>query len=174
MPEKNSHCSFCGARLPAAGAWPKQCSVCGNKIYLNPLPVVVVLLPMGSGLVVIRRNIDPSKGTLTLPGGYLDRGETWQEGACRELLEETGIGIKGSEIRLYDVQNGLDDTLVIFGLAEPQPAAALRPFNSEETQEVVLIERPIELGFPMHTEVVKRYFAERADPLKDGPPAITP
>lgn len=165
MPEKNSHCSYCGARLSAASPWPKQCRACGNKIYLNPLPVVVVLLPVNSGLVVIRRNIAPSKGTLTLPGGYLDLGETWQEGARRELLEETGIDIKASGIRLYDVQNGLDDTLVIFGLADPQPATSLRPFNSEETQEVVLIERPIELGFPMHTEIVRRYFAEDAGRL---------
>jgi ADP-ribose pyrophosphatase YjhB (NUDIX family) len=64
---------------------------------------------------------------LTLPGGYLDIGETWQEGARRELLEETGIDIGGERIRLYDVRNGLDDTLVVFGLAEKQPAEVLNP-----------------------------------------------
>ena len=69
----------------------------------------------------------------------------------------------GSEIRLYDVQNGLDETLVVFGLAEQQPRSCLRPFSSEETQEVVLIDRPIELGFAMHTRVVARYFAEQAE-----------
>jgi ADP-ribose pyrophosphatase YjhB (NUDIX family) len=161
MPEKNSHCSFCGNRFPASAPWPRTCPACGNKSYLNPLPVVVVLCPVNNGLVVIRRNIDPRKGTLTLPGGYIDPGETWQEGARREFLEETGIDISGSEIRLYDVQNGLDDTLVIFGLAENQPRAVLKPFTSEETQEVLLIDRPVELGFVMHTRVVARYFAER-------------
>jgi len=162
MPAKNSHCSFCGSRFPASHPWPRTCRSCGNKSYLNPLPVVVVLCPVNNGLIVIRRNIDPQKGTLTLPGGYLDPGETWQEGARRELLEETGIGIDARKIRLYEVMNGLDDTLVIFGLAEAQPTADLKPFSSEETQEVVLIKSPIELGFPMHTEVVKRYFAEKA------------
>jgi ADP-ribose pyrophosphatase YjhB (NUDIX family) len=161
MPEKNSHCSFCGTRFPATVLWPRTCRACGNKTYLNPLPVVVVLLPVNEGLVVIRRNIDPRKGTLTLPGGYIDLGETWQEGARRELLEEAGIDIAGSEIRLYDVQNGLDDTLVIFGLAEKQPGEVLKPFTSAETQEVLLINRPVELGFVMHTRVVARYFAER-------------
>lgn len=160
MPKRNSHCSFCGTRFPVPEPWPLTCRACGNKTYLNPLPVVVVLLPTDNGLVVIRRNIDPQKGTLTLPGGYLDLGETWQEGARRELLEETGIDIAASEIRLYDVQNGLDDTLVIFGLAENQPRAVLKPFTSEETQEVLLIDRPVELGFVMHTRVVARYFAE--------------
>ncbi len=161
MRERNSHCSFCGARFVAAQPWPRRCRACGNTSYLNPPPVVVVLLPVAEGLVVIRRNIEPQKGTLTLPGGYLDVGETWQEGAKRELREETGIEIAGSAIRLYDVMNGLDDTLVIFGLAGRQSAGVLRPFSSAETQEVVLIEEPVELGFPMHTEVVERFFAER-------------
>ncbi len=162
MREKNSHCSFCGTRFSEAGPWPRICAACGNTSYLNPIPVAVVLLPVADGLVVIRRNIEPQKGTLTLPGGYIDLGETWQEGARRELLEETGIDIAGSAISLYDVMNGLDHTLVVFGLAEKQPASVLKPFTSAETQEVVLIEEPIELGFSMHTEVVRRFFAQKA------------
>jgi 8-oxo-dGTP pyrophosphatase MutT (NUDIX family) len=122
--------------------------------------VVVVLLPLGNGLIVIRRNIEPRKGTLNLPGGYLDIGETWQQGALRELHEETGIDITEQEIMLYDVQNGLDNTLVIFGLAKPQPIELFQPFTSAETQEVLLVKEPIELGFPMHTEVMKRFFTE--------------
>jgi len=156
----NSHCSYCGSRYPEAEPWPRHCQSCHNTSYLNPLPVVVVLLPLGNGLIVIRRNIEPRKGTLNLPGGYLDIGETWQQGALRELHEETGIDITEQEIILYDVQNGLDNTLVIFGLAKPQPIELFQPFSSAETQEVLLVKEPIELGFPMHTEVMKRFFTE--------------
>lgn len=158
MIEEHSHCSYCGGKFSAAASWPRTCRACHKTSYRNPLPVVVTLLPIDAGLVVIRRNIEPSKGTLTLPGGYLDIGETWQEGARRELWEETGIAITAEEMTLYDVENGLDDTLVIFGLATPHPRAVLKSFCSEETQEVVLIEAPIKLGFPMHTRVVERYF----------------
>ena len=133
----NSHCSFCGSQYPVKQPWPRRCQSCQNTSYLNPLPVVVVLLPVGSGVIVIRRNIQPQKGTLTLPGGYLDLGETWQQGAIRELREETGISIAADTINLYDVQNGLDATLVIFGLASPQPLEVYIPFSSTETQEVV-------------------------------------
>ena len=161
MHEKNSHCSFCGTRFDPASPWPRCCRACGKSSYLNPIPVSVVLLPVGDGIVVIRRNTEPQKGTLTLPGGYIDSGETWQEAGNRELLEETGISIAAADISLYEVQNGLDDTLVVFGLAAGQPLSVLHPFSSEETQEVVLIDRPIELGFSMHTAVVARYFAER-------------
>ena len=159
MYEKNSHCSFCGARISSKHLAPWRCSVCGNTTYLNPIPVAVVLLPVADGIIVIRRNTEPQKGTLTLPGGYIDLGETWQEAGKRELREETGIEVANSDLSLYDVMNGLDGTLVVFGLATKQPLACLKPFASAETQEVVLIEKPIELGFSMHTRVVRRYFA---------------
>ena len=158
MLEKNSCCSFCGTRFPVAKVWPITCSSCNNTNYLNPIPVVVLLVPVGNGLVVARRNIEPQTGTLVLPGGYLDLGETWQEGAVRELYEETGIQISAEEITLYDVSNGLDNTLVISGLASQQPLSCLKPFSSAETQEIALIEEPIELGFPLHNLLVRRYF----------------
>jgi ADP-ribose pyrophosphatase YjhB (NUDIX family) len=163
MLSHNFHCSFCGCRFTTE-SWPRTCCECGKTSYRNPIPVVVILLPIAAGLVVIRRNTEPQKGTLTLPGGYIDLGETWQEGGRRELLEETGIGISVEEIGLYDVQNGLDDTLVVFGLATKQSPDSLKAFSSKETQEVLLIDEPIELGFPMHTEVVRRFFAEIAHP----------
>ncbi len=160
MYEKNSCCTHCGARYPESAPWPRVCRGCGNSNYLNPVPVVVLLVPVGKGLVVARRNIEPRKGTLVLPGGYLDLGETWQEGARREFLEETGIAVDVEGISLYDVANGLDDTLVITGLAQPQPEYCLKPFSSEETQEVTLVEEAVELGFPLHTILVRRYFLE--------------
>jgi hypothetical protein len=76
------------------------------------------------------------------------------------LEEETGIAVAEEQISLYDVLAGLDDTLVIFGLAKPLPVERLQPFSSTETQEVVLIEEPMELGFPLHTAVIKRFFSE--------------
>jgi len=160
--EKNSCCSYCGTRFPVAEQWPITCNECGNTGYLNPIPVVVLLVPVGEGLVVARRNIEPQKGTLVLPGGYLDIGETWQEGAQRELFEETGIQISAGEISLYDVQNGLDNTLVVSGVAKKQPRSCLQPFSSEETQEISLIQEPVNLGFPLHNLLVRRYFTETA------------
>ena len=161
MSDINAYCGACGNRFTPDQAWPRHCAVCGSTIYRNPLPVAVVLLPVTSGVVVIRRNTEPMRGTLTLPGGYIDYGETWQGAARRELHEETGILLPEGEIRLYDVQNGLDNTLVIFGLASAQPDAVVKPYCSAETAEVVIITKPETLGFTMHTGVVARYFEER-------------
>ena len=66
---KDSHCSYCGNRFGDDAPWPRRCLYCGNSTYRNPLPVAVVLLPMSEGVIVVRRNIEPRKGTLTLPGG---------------------------------------------------------------------------------------------------------
>ncbi len=65
----------------------------------------VMLLKDGKVLLG-RRHEDPEKadslmngaGTWTMPGGKLDFGEKLEEGAARELLEETGIVLGKSKV----------------------------------------------------------------------------
>ncbi|MBD5282271.1 MAG: NUDIX hydrolase [Bacteroides sp.] len=42
-------------------------------------------------VLLIRRGIDPYKGLWALPGGFLTPDETAEQGAARELMEETGF-----------------------------------------------------------------------------------
>jgi ADP-ribose pyrophosphatase YjhB (NUDIX family) len=65
------------------------CSACGYVAYENPKVVVgsVVVAPDGR-ILMCRRAIEPRKGFWTLPAGYLELGETLEEGAAREALEE--------------------------------------------------------------------------------------
>src|SRR5512141_2812144 len=98
MTDRHAHCGYCGARFTPATAWPRLCHGCGNTSYLNPIPVVVLLVPAGDGVVVVRRGIEPARGTLTLPGGYMGIGETWQEAGVGELEEETGIVVAADDI----------------------------------------------------------------------------
>jgi ADP-ribose pyrophosphatase len=48
-------------------------------------------------VLLVKRGVDPNKGLWAIPGGSLKLGETLQEGAEREILEETGIIIKAKE-----------------------------------------------------------------------------
>lgn len=166
MPKKNSHCSYCGQAFDVDQAWPRTCASCGNTTFLNPVPVAVVLVPIDLGLLVVRRNIEPKRGWLALPGGYINYGESWQAAGAREVFEETGLQLDPDHIREFRVKSAPDSTLLIFGLAQPIGLADLPPFvPNEETQEIKIITAPEELAFSLHTEVVRDYF----DQLRKGP-----
>lgn len=158
--QKNSHCSYCGARFAEGAPWPRRCAACGNTSYLNPLPVAVLLQPVDGGLLAIRRAIPPV-GKLALPGGFIDAGERWQAAAARELREETGIRIDPDTIREASVLSAPDGTLLVFGLAPPLAAADLPPFtpSAEASERVVLREAASDMAFPLHAQVVRDYFA---------------
>ncbi len=54
-------------------------------------------------ILLVKRGIEPSRGLWAIPGGTLELGETMQECAAREILEETGITIKvGKCVYVFD------------------------------------------------------------------------
>ena len=165
MPDRYLHCTFCGARFTPGQGWPRRCAACGELSYLNPLPVAVAVQPVGSGLLVVRRGIPPAEHRLALPGGYIDRGETWQEAVVRELAEETGLAADAARVRLFDVHSAPDATLLVFGLL---PAIDVLPAfaANDETLGMRVIDRPTPLGFDLHTRVADRWFADLATGLQ--------
>jgi len=159
MGKKNSHCSYCGGVFPEDAKWPRKCGHCGNTSFVNPLPVAVLVVPVDDGVLVIRRAIEPRKGQLALPGGFIDFGESWQAAAARELREETGVVIEPSTVCVFDVLSAPDGTLLVFGLAERLTGAALPPFvATTETSERLILNEPTALAFPLHTQVLAAYF----------------
>lgn len=88
------YCSVCGAgmttRIPADDDHIRPvCDTCDHVHYENPKMVVGCIPVQGNRILLCKRNIEPQKGKWTLPAGYLENGETVQEGAVRETLEET-------------------------------------------------------------------------------------
>jgi ADP-ribose pyrophosphatase YjhB (NUDIX family) len=163
MYTQHSHCSYCGHPFEIDQAWPRLCAACGNTSFINPVPVAVVLLPVDDGVLVVRRNIPPQIGQLALPGGYINRGESWQQAGARELAEETDIVIQPSDLREFRVKSAPGSTtLLVFGLAPPQRSHDLPPFTpNEETQEISVVQAPQELAFSTHTEALQEYFVSR-------------
>lgn len=160
----HAHCSSCGRAFDADTTWPRPCLGCGNTTYRNPIPVAVVIQPVGDGIVVIRRNIEPQRGGLALPGGYVNHGEDWRVAAARELAEETGIRIVDpATIEPFAVESSPDGSMVLcFGLAPPIEPSDLPPFSpNEEASERLVVDRPTALAFPLHTDALTRYFRER-------------
>lgn len=60
--------------------------------YRQPALTVDAVVLDGQGrLLLIRRRNPPFKGQYALPGGFVEYGETVEDAARRELLEETGV-----------------------------------------------------------------------------------
>ena len=157
--KQHKFCSFCGTRFPDDIGSPLTCTDCGNTTWCNPAPVAVVLLPIDDGVLTVRRGINPGKGQLALPGGFIDCGETWQEAAVREVVEETAVIIAPEQLSVLNVRSATDDTVIIFARGPHLREADLPPFvPSRESAERIIARQPLELAFAFHTELLRAFF----------------
>ncbi|MDZ7751888.1 MAG: NUDIX hydrolase [Gammaproteobacteria bacterium] len=162
-------CSECGSRtmewrVPEGDNRPRHvCGECGVIFYQNP-KIVAGCLPVWEDRVLLcRRAIEPRYGYWTLPAGFMENGETTEEAAVRETLEEASarVRIQG----LYTV------------LSLPHVSQVYMLFRSEltdldfgpgaESLEVALFrEAEIpwdELAFATIRETLKAYFHDRRE-----------
>jgi ADP-ribose pyrophosphatase YjhB (NUDIX family) len=81
------------------------CAECGHIDYQNPKVVVGTVVVADDRILMCRRAIEPRRGFWTLPAGYLELGETLEEGAAREAMEEATANIS------------IDGILAVFSVA---------------------------------------------------------
>ena len=116
---------MCGSHhFVANGAFSKKCENCGFEYFMNPSASNVAIIVNKNGEILVeRRKHEPAKGTLDLPGGFTQIGETSEEGVAREVMEETGLKVTASTY-LFSLPNvyrysGIDiHTLDMFYLCE--------------------------------------------------------
>lgn len=82
------------------------CPHCGKEIekYRNPFPTVDVIIRYSGGVVLIERK-NPPYGW-AIPGGFMEYGESAEDGARREMMEETGLELKN--LALFTVRSDPD------------------------------------------------------------------
>ena len=69
-----------------------------------PRVAVGALVIKDDRVLMIKRGKSPSKGMWSVPGGRVEIGETLQEAAEREVLEETGITVRaGKPVYVFDM-----------------------------------------------------------------------
>lgn len=93
-----NYCSHCGAplsrRIPSGDDRPRYiCEACHAVHYENPKMVVGCIPEWEDRILLSRRAIEPRLGFWTVPAGYLENGESLEQGAKRETLEETGAKV---------------------------------------------------------------------------------
>jgi ADP-ribose pyrophosphatase YjhB (NUDIX family) len=72
-----------------------RCPYCQKEIavHRNPTPTVDIIIEIAGKIVLIERK-NPPHGW-ALPGGFVDYGESFEQAAAREALEETGLAVTG-------------------------------------------------------------------------------
>ena len=93
-------CSSCGSRvtlrIPAGENMMRHvCEACGTIHYKNPLLVIGAIPEHSDGRILLcKRAIEPRHGFWTLPGGFMELGETTGQAAMRETLEEANARVE--------------------------------------------------------------------------------
>ena len=85
-----THCPACGsAKFVQNNQKSKRCESCGFVFYMNASVAVAAFIVNKAGdLLVCRRGKEPEKGTLDLPGGFVDDNESAEQAVIREIGEE--------------------------------------------------------------------------------------
>ncbi|MEM6710624.1 MAG: NUDIX hydrolase, partial [Pseudomonadota bacterium] len=86
-------CSNCGTavelKIPEGDNRERYvCPACHTIHYVNPKIVAGCLVTAGEQVLLCKRAIEPRKGYWTLPAGFMENGESAEDGAARETWEE--------------------------------------------------------------------------------------
>lgn len=159
-------CSECGntveLRIPRGDTRPRYvCNFCATIHYRNPKMVVGCLVAVEDGVLLCRRAIAPQLGLWTLPAGFLESGESAEEGACRETFEEANAVVALTGLYGLFSLPEIDQIYLIFKAYLTAPAFSA----GEESLEVaVFSENEIpwgQLAFTTVEHMLKRYFEDR-------------
>lgn len=144
------------------------CNACGFTYYHNIAAAVAIVFTFEDKILFAVRNIDPDKGKLDLPGGFIDPNETAEVAACREIEEELGIAIQAQDLRYittspnnYLYKNVPYRTLDIFYECA-LPSEVIKIKAEDEIQELIWVQRSqidlTKIGFISIRNVIEKYY----------------
>lgn len=161
-------CSACGKtvvqRIPEGDTRPRYvCDHCQTIHYQNPNIVAGVLPIHGSQVLLCRRAIEPRRGYWTLPAGFMENGETLEQAARRETVEEACARVHGMSLyHLFDLPH--INQMHVFFRAE---LADLDFAVGVESLEVRLFEESEipwgALAFPTVSRTLECYYRDRKE-----------
>lgn len=92
---KFKYCPRCGEQqLQPNDAKSFKCLSCGLVYYHGTAAVAVAIVEYQDQIILTTRAIEPQKGWLALPGGFVDYEESLEDALIRELEEELNLSVK--------------------------------------------------------------------------------
>jgi ADP-ribose pyrophosphatase YjhB (NUDIX family) len=165
-------CSQCAAAvrfvIPEGDHLPRYvCEACGAIHYENP-KLVVGCVPEHEGRILLcRRAIEPRRGYWTVPAGFMENGETLQQGAARESKEEALAEVTiGSLLAVVHVLHA-QQVHVFFRAILP---AAQFGAGAESLEVALLAPADIpwaDIAFPSTEFALRRYLEDKAGARED-------
>lgn len=133
------------------------CPDCGFVVYENPRIVVAVVATHEDQILLCRRAIAPREGFWNLPAGYLELGETPEQGALREAEEEAEVALELTGLLAVYGLSAIGQVQLVYRARFTEPSFGAGP----ESAEVALFEPEelpwSELAFPTHRWALERY-----------------
>jgi NADH pyrophosphatase NudC (nudix superfamily) len=96
-----------------------RCPACGWTHWNNPTPVLAAVVEMvdREGRILLARNAAWSGRMFALITGFMEAGETPQDGIAREVLEETAVAVEAVNlIGVYDFQR-MNQVIIAYHVA---------------------------------------------------------
>lgn len=160
-------CSHCGApvvtKVPPGDHLPRfVCERCGTIHYQNPRIIVGCVPEFEGRILICKRAIEPRRGYWTVPAGFMENGETMQQGAARESHEEALATVEiGTLVAIVTVLHA-HQIHVFFRARLAEPQFGVGP-ESLETKLVSEAEIPWpDVAFPSTEFALRRYLEDRA------------
>ncbi len=161
-PSDFSFCPRCGGALELrtlkAGE-PQRlvCQACGFIFFQDPKVATGAIFSLNGGIILVQRAIEPRSGKWVFPGGYVDRGETLEAAALREVKEESGLEVRLT--RLLGAYSSAGNAVIVIVYAGEVTGGTLR--TDDENQDI----RPFppaeipwdELAFPSTRQALRDY-----------------
>ena len=156
-------CYYCGEKLTNKsfqGNNHRYCQTCDRIHYENPFPAVAALLPNQDGqLLLVKRAVEPAKGTWCLPGGFIEIDESIEEAVLRELKEETGIeGEIGKLVDFFSQRSPLYGALLIFGYRVTMLGGALQAGDDAQEARFFDLDDLPPIAFLSHQRLIDKEF----------------
>lgn len=163
------YCSQCRADITWAipvgdNRHRHMCTSCDIVFYDNPR-IVAGTLPTYQGKILLcKRAISPRKGYWTLPAGFMENGESTEQAALRETLEEANANVMLNGLYSVITVPHISQVHMFFLAKMPTPEYS----SGEESLEVELFSPEDipwdEIAFPTVTETLRLFLANQPGP----------